>query len=114
MLEVPAYWSEAAAWLDDQEEESGDATALLVPGSTFARYLWGSPDDEPMQWLAESRWAVRNVVPLVPPGNIRLLDGIEARLAQGHGSRAWQRRWAGPALRYVVVRGDLERERGRA
>ncbi|GHJ60491.1 hypothetical protein NOK12_30090 [Nocardioides sp. OK12] len=109
VLEVPAYWSETAAWLEEREEETGDATALLVPGSAFARYLWGDPDDEPLQWLAGSRWAVRNVVPLVPPGGIRLLDGIEARLAQGHGSAGLSAALRRAGLRYVVVRGDLER-----
>lgn len=109
VLEVPGYWTETAAWLEDQEREQGDATALLVPGSTFARYLWGDPDDEPMQWLGGTRWAVRNVVPLVPPGNIRMLDGIEARLAQGHGSPGLAASLRRAGLRYVVVRGDLER-----
>ncbi|ANH40067.1 Alpha-(1-_3)-arabinofuranosyltransferase [Nocardioides dokdonensis FR1436] len=112
VLEVPPYWSEAADWLDEQEEASGDATALLVPGSNFARYLWGAPDDEPMQWLADSRWAVRNVVPLVPPGSIRSLDGIEARLSQGHGSPGLAAALRRAGLRYLVVRGDLERTDG--
>ncbi|MDO3395019.1 alpha-(1-_3)-arabinofuranosyltransferase family protein [Nocardioides sp. SOB44] len=109
VLEVPSYWSDTAAWLEEQEAERGDATALLVPGSPFGRYLWGDPDDEPMQWLAGSRWAVRNVVPLVPPGAIRLLDGIEARLAQGHGSPGLAAALRRAGVRYVVVRGDLER-----
>ncbi len=109
VLEVPGYWAEAAAWLEEQEREQGDATALLVPGSTFARYLWGDPDDEPMQWLADTRWAVRNVMPLVPPGSIRMLDGIEARLAQGHGSAGLAAALRRAGLRYVVVRDDLER-----
>lgn len=109
VLEVPAYWSETAAWLDEREAETGDATALLAPGSPFGRYLWGDPDDEPLQWLADSRWAVRNVVPLVPPGGIRLLDGIEARLAQGHGSPGLAAALRRAGLRYVVVRGDLAR-----
>ena len=63
VVAVPGYWSATAQWLDEQDATEGDATALLVPGSGFGRYQWGSPDDEPLQWLADSRWAVRNVVP---------------------------------------------------
>lgn len=106
---VPGYWSATARWLEEQDAAEGDATALLVPGSGFARYQWGSPDDEPLQWLADSRWAVRNVVPLVPAGQIRMLDGIERRLAEGRGSPGLADALARAGVRYVVVRNDLTR-----
>ncbi|WP_300402593.1 alpha-(1-_3)-arabinofuranosyltransferase family protein [uncultured Nocardioides sp.] len=109
VVAVPGYWSATAQWLEEQDAAEGDATALLVPGSGFGRYQWGSPDDEPLQWLADSRWAVRNVVPLVPAGQVRTLDGIERRLAEGRGSPGLADALARAGVRYVVVRNDLTR-----
>ncbi len=106
-LGVPPYWSEAAAWLD-RGSGQGQA-ALVVPGSAFGTYLWGEPRDEPMQWLARSRWAVRNVIPLTPPGNIRMLDAIEQRLAQGEGSAGLTSYLRRAGIGYLVVRNDLVR-----
>lgn len=105
---VPGYWQRAITWLDT--EARGDperTTALLVPGSSFATYLWGSPEDEPAQAFGAPAWAVRNAVPLAPPGNIRMLDAIEARLATGQpslGLAAFLRR---AGIGHLVVRNDL-------
>ena len=105
-LGVPEYWKQAAAWLD---EESDGGTALLVPGAPFGAYIWGRPQDEPLQSLAESRWAVRNVIPLTPPGNIRMLDAIEARFAQGSGSAGLAASLRRAGVEFLVVRNDLQR-----
>ncbi len=101
---IPGYWSRTASWLD---RNSDDTTAVLVPGSSFAFYLWGDPDDEPLQPLASSAWAVRNAVPLAPAGNIRMLDAIEGQLASGRpsGGLAGYLRRAG--IGHLVVRNDL-------
>lgn len=104
---VPDYWTEAADWL--AETGGGEGTALLVPGSGFARYVWGFTRDEPMQWLAKSRWAVRNAVPLTPPDNIRMLDAIESRLAQGKGSFGLWQALRRSGVTHLVVRNDLTR-----
>ncbi|WP_164775192.1 alpha-(1-_3)-arabinofuranosyltransferase [Nocardioides pantholopis] len=103
-LEVPDYWSETADWLAEEGEET---TALLVPGAPFGEYLWGSPKDEPLQYLAESPWAVRNVIPLTRAGNIRMLDGVESRLAQGAGSPGLTAALRRAGVRHLVVRNDL-------
>ena len=88
--------------------------SLLAPGSTFADYQWGTPRDEPMQSLAGSRWATRNVIPLAPPGNIRMLDAVEGRFAQGAGSPGLTAYLRRAGVRYVVVRNDLRRAQRRA
>ncbi|GAB2758767.1 alpha-(1-_3)-arabinofuranosyltransferase [Nocardioides salsibiostraticola] len=108
LLAVPEYWQDASTWLD-QEYENDGATALLVPGSAFATYSWGEPRDEPLQWLAASPWAVRNVIPLAPPGNIRMLDEIERRINQGVGSPGLVAGLQRAGVRYLVVRNDLTR-----
>lgn len=105
-LAVPGYWSQTARWLD---ENSADRTALLVPGSTFAAYVWGDPRDEPLQYLGDSPWAVRNVIPLAPPGNIRMLDEVEDRLVQGDGSPGLAALLARSGVGHLVVRNDLAR-----
>lgn len=103
---IPPYWSEAATWLDDN---AGRDRALLVPGARFGDYLWGRPHDEPLQALAASPWGVRDAVPLTPPGTIRLLDAVEARLASGRGSHALADVLARSGIGYLVVRNDLDR-----
>lgn len=105
-LEVPDYWAQTADWLA-QNSEGG--TALVVPGKPFADYLWGELQDEPLQHLADSRWAVRNVIPLTPPGNIRWLDGVEDRLAQGDGSAGLTAYLRRAGVEFLVVRNDLQR-----
>lgn len=102
--EVPAYWVQTAGWLDDNAD---DTTALLVPGSSFGFYLWGDPDDEPIQALTRSRWAIRNAIPLAPPGNIRMLDTIEEQLASGRPSDGLADYLARAGIGHLVVRNDL-------
>lgn len=106
--DVPGYWREAAAWLEDEQRDH-PGVALLVPGSSFGTYVWGNPRDEPMQALATSPWAVRNAVPLTPASNIRMLDEIERRLSQGRGSVGLARYLERAGVSHVVVRNDLER-----
>jgi arabinofuranan 3-O-arabinosyltransferase len=105
---VPGYWREAAAWLE-QEQQDHPGVALLVPGSSFGTYVWGTPRDEPMQPLAGSPWAVRNAVPLTPAGNIRMLDEIERRINEGQGSAGLASYLRRAGVSHVVVRNDLER-----
>ncbi|HZB48977.1 MAG TPA: alpha-(1-_3)-arabinofuranosyltransferase family protein, partial [Mycobacteriales bacterium] len=106
--ETPAYWREVAGWLADRSGTDGGGRALLVPPANFAQYAWGSPQDEPLQALARSPWAVRDAVPLGAPGATRLLDGLDARLGTGEPSPAYAAVLARAGVRYVVVRNDID------
>lgn len=102
--EVPPYWAQAADWLG-QHDATG--RALVVPASGVADYYWGNSSDEPMQPLATSPWDVRNNIPLVPAGHIRMLDAVEQQLASGTGSSALAAFLQRAGIGYLVVRNDL-------
>ncbi|GAA5130565.1 alpha-(1-_3)-arabinofuranosyltransferase [Alloalcanivorax gelatiniphagus] len=103
--EVPGYWVEAGAWLDDRGEEGA---ALMSPGIGVAQFVWGSTNDEPLEFLVEEgRFGVRSNIPFVPPGNIRALDAIEERLTQGRPSRGLAAFLARSGVEYLVVRNDV-------
>ena len=101
---LPGYWAQASSWL----EAHPDGRTLLVPGSHSVDYLWGSPNDEPLQMLARSSWAVRSAVPLTPAGTIRALDVLEARFANGQPSPGLAETLSRAGVRYVLVRNDLD------
>ncbi|MEU5946443.1 alpha-(1-_3)-arabinofuranosyltransferase [Micromonospora sp. NPDC047465] len=103
--EVPGYWHQATSWLD---RNLGMDRVLVVPAARFPRYLWGSPSDEVTQPLLESSWAVRSSVPLTPPGTIRLLDTVEAALANGEGSAGLADLLARSGVRFLLLRSDLD------
>jgi arabinofuranan 3-O-arabinosyltransferase len=103
--DLPDYWREAAGWLAQRDDGS---RALLLPASPFGDYVWGEPRDEPIQPLADSPWAVRNLIPLAPPGNIRMLDAVETRLAEGRGSAGLAPFLRRAGIGSLVVRNDLD------
>jgi arabinofuranan 3-O-arabinosyltransferase len=104
-VEVPGYWRQATDWV---ESRADGGRTLLVPGSSFADYYWGSAGDEPAQALLNSPWAVRSAIPLAPAETIRLLDSVEARLRTGHGSAGLAEVLARSGVRYLLVRNDLD------
>ena len=101
---LPSYWQQAADWLAEHPE----GRTLVLPGSSAVDYLWGSPNDEPLQVLARTPWAVRGAIPLTPAGTIRALDAIEARLAAGRPSAGLASTLNRDGVRYVLVRNDLD------
>ena len=101
---MPDHWSQAASWLE--EHDAGGRT-LLLPGSRFAQYTWGTTGDEPIQALARTPWDIRNAVPLSSAGHIRWLDGIEQQVASGRGGPDLQRALVTGGVRYLLVRNDL-------
>ncbi len=103
--EVPEYWREASAWLDDRS----DSRAVLAPATTFGDYVWGRTRDEPLQPLATRPWAVRNVIPLAPGGNIEMLDTMSNALATGRGSEGLADFLRRAGIGTIVVRHDIER-----
>ncbi|BBH67406.1 coagulation factor 5/8 type [Actinoplanes sp. OR16] len=103
---IPSAWSQATTWLTDQGAQ--DRT-LVVPGSGFSQNTWGRTVDEPTQPLAGAPWSTRNQIPLGSEGNTRVMDAVEAVLAQGRGSAALADFLARSGYQYVLVRHDLDR-----
>ncbi|MEV6495227.1 alpha-(1-_3)-arabinofuranosyltransferase family protein, partial [Actinoplanes sp. NPDC051633] len=102
---VPGYWDQATTWLAKDPQ----ARTLVVPGSGFAQHTWGRTVDEPIQPLAGAPWATRHQIPLGSEGNIRVMDAVEAVLAQGRGSPALADFLARSGYSYLLVRHDLDR-----
>lgn len=118
--QVPAYWSQVAQWLADRAPAGAAAgtapgdRALVAPGAPFAEQVWGTTRDEPLQALASTPWAVRDAVPLVPPGAVRALDSVQRLFADGRPSAGLAPTLAQQGVRYVVVRNDLDQASARS
>ena len=105
--QVPPYWVNAANWLN---RHAGRQAVLVEPGAAFGQYLWGSPLDNVLQPLTSADWADREVSVIGSPGNERLLDAVDQRIAAGDGSPGLTQLLARMGVRYVVVRNDLSRK----
>ncbi|MEU0169857.1 alpha-(1-_3)-arabinofuranosyltransferase [Streptomyces iakyrus] len=102
---LPTYWQATADWL---EKYSPDSRALVVPATAHGVYTWGSPIDQPLDVLAESRWAQRDYVPFGTPGNRRTMDAVEQALMTGSQVPGLADYLSRAGLYYVVVRNDLD------
>jgi arabinofuranan 3-O-arabinosyltransferase len=107
---VPDYWRRTADYLAG----ASAGRALVVPASAFGDYRWGSPHDDVLQPLASTPWAVRNIIPLAQPGNVRLLDAVTGALEDGRPSPTLARFLAANGVGYLVVRNDLSPTRSGA
>ncbi|MGW7076109.1 alpha-(1-_3)-arabinofuranosyltransferase domain-containing protein [Streptomyces sp. NPDC054866] len=102
---LPNYWQATADWL---EKYSPDSRALVVPATAHGIYTWGSPIDQPLDVLAESRWAQRDYVPFGTAGNRRAMDAVEQALATGGAVPGLRDYVTRAGMYYVVVRNDLD------
>ncbi len=109
--EVPQYWTDTAQWLADN---AADTRALIVPGAPFGSQIWGLTRDEPLQALAETPWAVRDSVPLNPPGTIRAMDSVQRLIADGRPSTGLAATLADQGIGVLVLRNDLDPETSRS
>ncbi|EGD53257.1 alpha-(1-_3)-arabinofuranosyltransferase [Gordonia neofelifaecis] len=106
---IPDYWQQTADWLDAAQRDSATPSrALVVPGAPFADQVWGLTRDEPLQALAQSPWAVRDAIPLTPPGAIRVMDSVQRTLSSGRGSPGLANALAEQGIGYLVLRADLD------
>ncbi|GAB22774.1 hypothetical protein GOPIP_031_03960 [Gordonia polyisoprenivorans NBRC 16320 = JCM 10675] len=121
---IPDYWTQTASWLGAHAHEgvsqSGvpqngvEQRALVVPGAPSADQLWGLTRDEPLQPLADSPWAIRDAIPLTPPGAIRALDSVQRDLADGRASPGLAATLADQGIGFVVLRADLDPDTSRS
>ncbi|OBI16930.1 hypothetical protein A5712_24805 [Mycobacterium sp. E2327] len=112
---IPAYWHEAADWLDEHNTATPVSGRVLVaPGAPFATQSWGTTHDEPLQVLGHSPWGVRDSIPLTPPQTIRALDSVQRLFAAGQPSAGLADTLARQGISYVVLRNDLDPETSRS
>ena len=122
---IPGYWQQTADWLRDHadgDDPNGNnpsnsahpGRALVVPGAPFADQLWGLTRDEPLQPLSTTPWAVRDAIPLTPPGAIRAMDSVQRDIAAGRPSPGLAATLAGQGIDFVVLRADLDPETSRS
>ena len=106
IVAVPDYWYDVAHYLHEHDDGT---VSLEIPASAFGVYDWGNVHDDVLQGLADSPWAVRNVIPLAQPGNVAFLDAITRSIESGHPSATLGPFLAENGVGKLVVRNDLDR-----
>ena len=101
---IPSYWYQATNWVNARGALSN---TLVVPGSMFARFSWGSPLDQPIEPLATVPWANRNITQLSSIGSTQFLDALDQVLAGGQSVPGLDQYLARAGVRYLLVENDL-------
>ena len=106
MTAVPTYYRSAISWLDDQP---GSGRALILPGSGFTVYRWGSPGDDIFDALMQRTNVASTLRPRSAPQSANLVNALYGVLDSGKdpaGAVPQILRRLG--IEYVVVRNDLD------
>jgi len=74
--EIPQYWLDAAAYLDDQGH---DTRILEVPGSDFASYRWGNTVDPITPGLTDRGYVARELFAWGSAPSANLLNAFDRR-----------------------------------
>jgi arabinofuranan 3-O-arabinosyltransferase len=109
--DVPAYWQEAAHYLDEQGH---DTRVLEIPGSDFATYRWGNHVDPITPGLMDRPYVARELIPFGTEASADLVIALDRRIQEGvldPDALVTVARLMG--VGDVVLRGDLEYERYR-
>lgn len=77
--DVPDYWDEAAAYVDEQ---GSDTRVLVVPGADFASYRWGNTVDPLLPGLVDRPSVQRELIPYGSPASANLLNAFDLRLQE--------------------------------
>ena len=75
--EVPDYWKDAAAYLDEQDH---DTRALELPGADFASYRWGNTVDPITPGIMDRPYIARELIPYGSPASANLLNAFDLRI----------------------------------
>jgi hypothetical protein len=73
---VPAYWAQAARYLDRQPGAT-KTRVLSEPGIDFATYRWGTTLEPVLPGLLTRPEVERGLVPYGSPGSVNLLDALD-------------------------------------
>jgi arabinofuranan 3-O-arabinosyltransferase len=78
--EIPAYWEEAAAFLDGR---APDTRIYEMPGTDFASYRWGNTVDPITPGLLDRPYVARELIPYGTAPSANLLNEFDLPLQEG-------------------------------
>jgi arabinofuranan 3-O-arabinosyltransferase len=102
---IPHYWSQTGAWLDAHQ---GHQSTMLVPGSNFATYTWGDPNDFPIQTVSDTSVEWRNLIPIASNGYTQMVDTVEQVLDSGTAQPGLAAFLSREGIDFVVEQNDLD------
>jgi len=79
---IPAYWDQAASYLD-HESDASTTRVLTEPGIDFDAYRWGVTLDPVLPGLMARPDVERGIVPYGSPGSANLLGAVDEPVQEG-------------------------------